>query len=92
MADNKGNFMADNYSKEIVGLWKSTMENSLQSMSLLQNQSEKVTKMMMEQGMHAQEEGKKFFDQWLESVKKSQQDFQVQLQSQFEKLEQFLGK
>lgn len=78
--------------KEMVGMFKGNVENSLQAMSMIQEQSEKVTRLLAEQAASVQGEGKKFLEQWADAVKKQQQDYQQQWKSQMEKLEQFLDK
>ena len=77
--------------KEMMEIWKKSMEGSFQSMALMQEQSEKFTKMMVEHGNALQNEGKKFAEQWLETMKKSQQEYQNNLKSQVEKFETFFS-
>lgn len=85
--------MLDNpFLKEMVGMLKANAENSFQTISLLQEQSEKVARLMIEQGTAVQAEGRKFLEQWMDALKKQQQDYREKLKSQMEKLEQFLGK
>ncbi len=76
---------------EMLSMWKKTMESSFQNTNLVQEQTEKMVRMMMEQGVNAQNEGKKFFDECLDSMKKSQKEYQTNLQSQMEKLEKMLS-
>ncbi|NUM34866.1 MAG: hypothetical protein HUU50_09990 [Candidatus Brocadiae bacterium] len=76
---------------EMVTMWKKSMESSLQNTAFVQEQSEKMMRMMMEQGANLQNEGKKIFDECLETMKKSQKEYQNNLKSQMEKLEKFVS-
>lgn len=77
--------------KGMVELLKNNFEGTCQSLALMQEQSEKISKLMAEQGTAMQTEGKKCLEQWVEVVKKSQQDYQNKVREQLGKLENLVG-
>lgn len=83
--------MPENMFKEMSGLLKSHFENTMNSVNMFQDQTEKITKLMLEQGQNLQNEGKKFMEQWTDSVKKQQEDYKKMLQGQLHKLDDFLN-
>jgi polyhydroxyalkanoate synthesis regulator phasin len=82
----------NNFWKDMMGLIKTNVDASLQSMSMMQEQTEKMTRLMVDQGTAMQGEAKKFFDEWLNSAKSQQKSYQEALQSHLKNLEEFIGK
>jgi len=77
--------------QEMMNLLKSNFEGSMQTISMIQEQNEKIARMMAEQAAATQNEGKQFADQWLENVKKNQQEYCNLMKTQMEKFEQFFN-
>lgn len=78
--------------QEMTSLLKSNVENSFHALNMMQEQSEKITNLMLEQGQNLQNEGKKFMEQWLGCLKEGQAEYQKNLQEQIAQLENFVKK
>ena len=77
--------------KGMVSLLKHNVENSFQALSIMQGQSEQIARLMMEQGATMQTGSKKFMEQWVETMKKSQEEYQKNLKEQLSKLDTFVA-
>jgi polyhydroxyalkanoate synthesis regulator phasin len=83
--------MSNPYAKEMLEMWKKGVENSFQSLSMLQEQSEKMTKMMLEQGESVQEESRKFMQGCMDEAKKHQEAYEKNLKEQMKKMEELFN-
>lgn len=86
------NFMNQDFIKQSFDMIKNNVNNYCQNINLLQEQNEKITKMLLEQGQNMNEEGKKFVEQWFETIKKNQQEYNKNMSDQLEKLQEFIAK
>ena len=81
--------MTNPFFEQTMKLLQANVENSCQSLALLQSQSEKIAKMMLEQSMSAQTQGKEFLQQWLDNMQQLQRTYQENMQQQLQKLQEF---
>ena len=84
--------MTENLFKEMSGLLKSNFESSFESMSLFQKQSEKITKMMLDQVISFQSEGRNFIENWMSNIQVNQENYKKMIEGQLNRLEDFFSK
>lgn len=77
---------------DMLNLVKKNVETSFQSTALVQEQTERMAKWLLDQGTNLQGENRKFLEQWIANAKKQQADYQSSFQAQLEKLSQFVSK
>ena len=73
--------------KEMFNLNKTYWLNTMEMMMGVQNQTEKMYNTLSEQGMIAQQEGKKMFQDWLHRTKDAQEQFTGTMQDNWKKAE-----
>ena len=81
--------MTNLFFEQTMKLLQANVENSCQSLALVQSQSEKIAKMMLEQGTNMQEQGKDFLQQWMDNMQQLQRTYQENMQQQLQKLQEF---
>jgi len=77
--------------KQIVDFNKMTFDNSFNTMSAIQDQTEKMFVSMMEQMPYFPEEGKKLVNEWIKAYKKGREDFKAAADENFKKVENFFS-
>ena len=77
--------------KQTFDFYKSTFENTYNAMTMLQEQSQKMLEMYLDQTQGFPEEGKKAVQDWIKSYKKGSQDFKAAVDESFKKVEDFFA-
>jgi hypothetical protein len=77
--------------QQMAGFYKSTIDNSINAMTMIVENAEKMVSLSLEQSPWFPEEGKKFVNAWMKAYKKGYDDFKVAGDGQYKKLEAFLN-
>jgi hypothetical protein len=77
--------------KQMVAFNKTIFENSLKGIALLQEQNEKMAKVMIDQATWLPDEGKKALDSWAAAYKSVFDNFKTMMDDNFKKAEEFLS-
>ena len=77
--------------QQMTGVYKTTMDNSINAMTLIQENTEKMVSLSLEQSPWFPEEGKKFVNAWMKAYKKGYDDLKVAADEQYKKLEAFVS-
>jgi hypothetical protein len=77
--------------QQTFDFYKSTFENTYNAMSMLQEQSQKMVEMYLDQTQGFPEEGKKAVQEWIKAYKKGSQDFKTAVDESFKKVEDFFA-
>ena len=75
--------------KQFIDFNKTTFNNMLSAIDLLQQQSEGMTASLLDQAAWIPDEGKKAITDWIDSVKKGREDFKKIVDDNFSKVEDF---
>lgn len=75
--------------KQIIDFNKATFDNTFDTITLLQNHSEKMVGLFLEKATFFPPEGKKVIAEWMESYKKGRKDFKVSVDDSFKNVEDF---
>jgi len=81
--------------KQMIDFHKATFDNTFNAMSVLQEQTERMVTMFLEQSPWVPEEGRKAISDWVKTYKKGRTDFKVTVDDSFKKVDDFftgLGK
>lgn len=73
--------------RDMFNLNKSYWLNMMEMMSSFHNQTGKICNTLLEQGMGAQQEGKKMLSDWLNQTKQAQEKFAETMEKNWEKAE-----
>ena len=73
--------------KQTFDFYKSTFNNTFNAMMMLQEQTQKVMDMYLEQTTGFPEEGKKAIGEWIKAYKKGSEDFKKAVDESFKKVE-----
>ena len=77
--------------KQMVAFNKTTFENSLKSIALVQEQTDQMTKAMVDQAAWLPDEGKKALDSLATAKKNAFDNFKTTMDDYFKKAEEFLS-
>ena len=72
---------------QMTSVYKKTLDNSINAMSMLQESTEKMVTLSLEKLPWIPEEGKKMVTAWMKVYKKGYDDFRVAADEQYKKLE-----
>jgi hypothetical protein len=78
--------------KQVIGFYKTTFENSYATMVMLQEQAEKLMKTILDQAPWMTDDGRKALDQWVGAYRKGREDFKKAVDDGYEKVEEFFDK
>ena len=73
--------------KQMIDFNKTTFDNSFSAMIMLQEQTEKMVNMSLEQATWLPENGKEAINEWLVTYKKGREDFKKTMDENFKKVE-----
>ena len=76
--------------KQMMDFNKAAFENSFKMMTMLQEQTEKMTTSMLEQATWLPAEGKKAMNDWLNAYKSGFENFKKTADENFKKMESFV--
>jgi len=77
--------------KQMVDFYKTTFDNTFNAMVMLQDQTEKMVNIFLEQTPWLPEEGKKALNEWVKAYKKGRDDFKKMVDENFKKVEEFFA-
>ncbi len=77
--------------KQMIDFQKATFDNTFNAMAMLQEQTEKMANMFLNQTQGIPEEGKKAIDEWVKAYKKGREDFKKSADDSFKKVEDFFA-
>lgn len=75
--------------KQIINFNKANFDNTFDAITVLQNHSEKMVDLFLEQATLFPPEGKKVIAEWMESFRKGRKDFKVSVDDNFKTVEDF---
>ncbi len=75
--------------KQMIEFQKAIFDNSFNAMAMIQDQTERIANMSMEQATWIPEEGKKFVDEWPKAYRLGCEDFKAAVDENFKKAEDF---
>ena len=77
--------------KQMIKLNKTAFDNTFDAMTVLQEQTEKMMSMYLEQAPLLPAEGKKAINDWLKVYKKGRGDFKAAVDENYKKVEKFFA-
>ena len=77
--------------KQMLDFNKSAFENALQTMTMLQEQAERVADSCLEQVTVLPKEGKMVVDEWRQACKKGRETFKNSMDESFKQVETFFA-
>jgi hypothetical protein len=78
--------------KQVVHFYKSIFENGFNTVSMIQDQSEKIMKTMVDQSPWINVDSKKTITQWTSTYKKGLEDFKKIVDDGYLKVDEFIDK
>lgn len=77
--------------KQMIDFNKATFENAFTTMTMVQDQLERSTSMMLEQATWLPKEGRKALDEWVKAYKKGRESFKNTVDESFKNVEKFFA-
>jgi hypothetical protein len=77
--------------KQMIDFYKATFDNSFSAMLMLQEQTERMIHLSLEQATMLPKEGKKVYTEWLKACTKGSETFKKAVDDGFEKMAGFLA-
>jgi polyhydroxyalkanoate synthesis regulator phasin len=77
--------------KQMIEFHKATFDNTFNAMTILQEQTEKMVNMFLEQAPWFPAEGKEAVNEWLKTYKKGREAFKASVNESYKKVEEFFG-
>ncbi|PKN05581.1 MAG: hypothetical protein CVU74_00985 [Deltaproteobacteria bacterium HGW-Deltaproteobacteria-9] len=77
--------------KQMIQFNKTAFDNTFDAMTVLQEQTEKMVAMYLEQAPLVPAEGKKAINDWLKAYKKGRVDFRAAADENYKKVEDFFA-
>lgn len=77
--------------KQIVSFYKTSFDNSFNTMTILQEQAEKMFSMYLDQAPWFPEEGKKIIREWEQNYARGRAEFKSAVDDNFKKVEEYFG-
>jgi septation ring formation regulator EzrA len=77
--------------KQMIQFNKTAFDNTFAAMIVLQEQTEKMITMYMDQTPLLPAEGKKAINDWLKAYKKGREDFKAAVDDNYKKVEEFFA-
>lgn len=78
--------------KQMLDFQKKAFDSSFEAMSLLQEQSERMVNVFLEQAAWLPEDGKKAVNTWIGAYKEGRDNFREATDKNFEKIEDYFNK
>ena len=82
---------AEKMAKQMIDFHKATFDNAFNAMVMLQEQTEKMVNMTLEQVSWLPEEANKTVNEWVQAYKKGREDFKKAVDEHFVKAEDFFA-
>ncbi len=77
--------------KQMIDFQKATFDNTFNAMTMLQDQTEKMVNMFLEQATWLPDHGKKALNEWVQAFKKGREDFKKAVDESFRKVDDFFA-
>jgi hypothetical protein len=77
--------------QQMTGFYKRAIDNSINAMTMIQENTERMVSHSLEQSPWFPEEGKKFVNAWMTAYKKGYDDLKVAADEQYKKVEAFVN-
>ena len=77
--------------QQMTSVYRAALDNSLNAMNMIQENTEKVVKLSLEQSPWLPEEGKKLVNSWMTAYKKGYDDFKLAADEQCRKMEALIS-
>jgi len=77
--------------KQMMEFNKAAFDNTFNAMTLLQEQTERMINLSLEQATMLPKEGKKVFTEWLKACTKGSENFKKAVDDGFQKMQGFLA-
>ena len=77
--------------KQMIDFHKATFDNTFNAMSILQEQTERMVSMFLEQSPWVPEEGRKAINEWVKTYKKGRVEFKAAVDESFTKVDDFFN-
>lgn len=77
--------------KQMIEFHKTTFDNTFNAMEILQEQTEKMVNMFLEQAPWFPAEGKQAVNEWVKTYKKGREAFKESVNESYEKVDDFFG-
>jgi uncharacterized protein YdiU (UPF0061 family) len=77
--------------KQMMQFNKTAFDNTFDAMTVLQEQTEKMIAMWMDQSPLLPADGKKAINDWLKAYKKGREDFRTAVDENYNKVEEFFS-
>lgn len=78
--------------KQMIDFQKATFDNTFNAMVMLQEQTEKMARSIMDQATWLPDEGKKAIDEWVKAYKKGRESFKKTVDESFSRIEEIFTK
>lgn len=75
--------------RQMIGFYKTTFDSSFNAMMILQEQNEKMVKVLLNQATWFPEEGKAVVEEWLAAYNKGRDEFKSTIDESYKKVESF---
>lgn len=75
--------------KQMIDFHKATFDNTFNAMSILQEQTERMVNMFLEQSPWVPEDGRHAINEWLKAYKKGRSDFKATVDDSYKKVDDF---
>jgi hypothetical protein len=77
--------------KQMIDFNKATFDNSFNAMVLLQEQTERMTKNFVDQATFLPDEGRKMFNEWIQTFKKGREEFKKVVDESYSRVEAYFA-
>ena len=75
--------------RQMIGFYKTTFDSSFNAMMILQEQTEKMVRVLLSQAAWFPEEGKAAVEEWLATYKKGRDEFKGSIDESYKKVESY---
>ena len=80
-----------NITKQVIEFHKASFDNTFNAMQILQEQTEKMVNMFLEQAPWFPAEGKQAVNEWVKTYKKGRETFKESVNESYKQVEEFVG-
>ncbi len=77
--------------KQMIDFQRATFDNTFTAMTMLQDQTERMVNMFLEQATWLPDQGKKALTEWVQSFKKGREGFKKTVDESYKKVEDFFA-
>jgi polyhydroxyalkanoate synthesis regulator phasin len=84
-------FAPERIAADMIDFYKVATLNACNTVTLIQEQAEKIYTIMFEQGLSVQKEGMKLWQEWLNTNKKNRDEFSKLMGSSFDRTQEFFA-